>query len=244
MGSKLTNEERKIKNREYQKRYRESHKQEVKERKQQYYQQNKEQIKAKSKEWYNTHNERAKESHLEYYHTHKNLESFQNARKEYAKQYRHTENAKKSQERYRQSENGQNKRTEWYFRNKDRIRENCKQRYNENRENILLQTKEKREDLRNKIVNNEVSIDDLKFCNLNGYEVEIYTHIPKHRIIMNCFDDNLEVHHIDMNRQNNIKDNLIILTSSQHISLHNKMRAENKIYTREEIISFIATTDK
>ena len=243
MVNKLTDEERKRKNREYQKKYRESHKQAIKERKRQYYQQNKEQLKAKSTEWYYTHNAQAVENRIQYYNTHKNLEKFQNARKEYAKQYRHTENAQKSQEAYRQSENGQIKRKQWYIKNKDNIIEQCKQRYSKNKNIILLQNKEKRMDLRNKIINNEISIDDLRFRNLNGYEVEIYTHIPKHRIIMRCFDKSLEVHHIDMNRQNNIKDNLIILTPSQHISLHNKMRAENKIYTRADIIHFIETTE-
>lgn len=232
-------EDQKIKNREYQKKYRESHQEDVKARKKQYYQENKEKIKQKSANWYNANKEMAKETRLRYYNTRKDSDEFKKKQKQYNEQYRQSGRAKISQEKYRNSEMGKNKIKEWYQDNKDEILVKRKQLYENNKDEILLKQKEKSEKLRRQIVEGEIDISSLKFYTLNGYIVEVHTHIPKHRIIMHCFDENLHVHHIDTDKQNNAKDNLFILTPSEHIALHNKMRAEQRIYNRNEIIKFV-----
>ncbi len=63
--------------------------------------------------------------------------------------------------------------------------------------------------------------------------------IKMHRLIMNCFDDGLVVHHINGNKVDNRRNNLIILTHNQHSILHGEMQKQNKLFDRKEIENFL-----
>lgn len=60
-----------------------------------------------------------------------------------------------------------------------------------------------------------------------------------HRIIMDCNDVNYDVHHIDGNKLNNCKDNLIVLSHTTHTLLHNYIDKVGKLLSRNEIEDFI-----
>jgi hypothetical protein len=56
---------------------------------------------------------------------------------------------------------------------------------------------------------------------------------------MNCNDNYYDVHHIDGDKLNNCKDNLIVLTHTAHTSLHNHIDKIGKLLNRDEINDFI-----
>lgn len=65
-----------------------------------------------------------------------------------------------------------------------------------------------------------------------------------HRFIMNCYDCNLVVHHINKNTMDNRKSNLMILTRSQHSSIHNNyIKKIGRFLTREEIQNILLSEE-
>ncbi len=65
------------------------------------------------------------------------------------------------------------------------------------------------------------------YATKNGYVLE---HILAYEKFNNCIVDRTKyvVHHIDGNKTNNTKDNLMLMTKSEHASYHSKQRAKRK----------------
>lgn len=152
-----------------------------------------------AKAYYAAHREEMKAKFREYSKTHKE------ERAEYNKAYRAANKDKID-----------NKRKEYYNENRERILENKKEYYIANRAEILKYKKEYQQSKCQKYIN---KYEYWKIFVDNGGELKCE--------LCNTEED-LLIHHKDVNHLNNDFNNLQCLCRSCHTIVHNKLRAEKR----------------
>ena len=111
---------------------------------------------------------------------------------------------------------------EYYLKNKDKIIKNVKKYYEEHKARLLLYKKGWRR---------------RKYCNSLSITLQQYKEITKECKVCG-FKELVDLHHIDMDRDNNNFSNLIGLCPNHHLLIHRKKKRLKELFV-EEIIKYV-----
>ena len=163
-----------------------------------YYQRHKEKIKALVREWQRKHPEKVRKYARQF------LQKLREERPEEYKKIDHEDYLKHRDYYIKYA-------TQWQKKNPEKAREYRRQYAKQNKEKIKAQAREWQKEHRNKILK-EVSQTEKTKCMRCGYSE---------------FPEILEIHHLDRDRKNNSKINLLVLCASCHSALHRGKWTQN-----------------